>query len=389
MQCLRPTSVSELCDAINSAAARDTRLEIRGGGSKASAGAPRNEKTALLDMRSFSAIEDYSPAELVLTAGAATPLAEIETLLSAHDQMLAFEPFDYGALFGEAAGLSTLGGVIAAGVCGPRRLISGGARDHLLGVEVVSGRGERFVAGGKVVKNVTGYDLPKLLAGSWGRIGAITSITLKVVPRPQASATVVCKGLSIPDVLRAMADAMASPLAVGAAAHTPSSQPAQSLTLFRIEGFQESLDCRAQDFRRLLSTYAPAQMLAPDDAARVWREVQEARLLENEATLWRILAPPSRAVSLIAALETMGARWFTDWAGALIWAAYDGPAYEVRNAALAADGHANLMRGPEWLRATTPMLQPQAPALARLSERVRRGFDPAGVFENGRFLDDL
>ncbi len=379
MQRLSPTSVADLCDAIASAAASGARLEICGGGSKAEMGAPRGD-AAMLDMRHFAGVDDYDPAELVLTAGAGTPLTEIESLLAEREQMLAFEPFDYATLFGAAPGASTIGGVLAAGVCGPRRLTSGGARDHLLGVEAVSGRGERFIAGGKVVKNVTGYDLPKLLAGSWGRLAAMTSVTLRLLPRPRKTITLACDGLAANAALRAMSDAMASPLAVSAAAHM--TDAGRALTLFRLEGFQVSVDARAAALSELLAAHAPAQLLAGDETERLWRDIRQVAPLANAQTLWRIVVAPSSAAALIASLERMGARWLIDWAGALVWT----DAKDARDVAIT-PAHAMLVRAPKPMRAAKPMLQPQAPALARLSARVRHGFDPAGVFETGRFLD--
>jgi len=184
----RPTTIEALCEVVQTAAAGGTTLAIRGGGSKSAIGAPIGGADTL-DMTAFSGLIDYVPADLVLVAGAGTPLAKIEGLVADHGQMLAFEPFDPAPLFGEPAGRATIGGVIAAGLSGPRRLSAGGARDHLLGFEAVSGRGEAMSGGARVVKNVTGYDLPKLIAGSWGRLAALTSVTLKTLPRPRATAT--------------------------------------------------------------------------------------------------------------------------------------------------------------------------------------------------------
>ena len=185
MQTFQPTTEQDVVDAIAQAASDGRHLEIRGGGSKAEFGAPdRNDD--ILDLTAFASVIDYDPAELVLTAGAGAPLSVIQALVESENQMLAFEPFDHGPLFGRPAGAATIGGVIGAGVAGSRRISAGSVRDHLLGFKGVSGRGEAFVAGAKVVKNVTGYDLPKLVCGSWGRLVALTEVTLKVLPRGRA-----------------------------------------------------------------------------------------------------------------------------------------------------------------------------------------------------------
>ncbi|MDP3673762.1 MAG: FAD-binding protein [Novosphingobium sp.] len=162
---LRPTDATQLGEMVRDAGTRTLVLECRGGGSKRDIGAPDRD-TTLVDMSAFTGIVDYEPSELVLTVRPATPLAEVELLLAEHRQMLAFEPFDHGPLFGRDVGTATIAGVVAAGVAGSRRVSAGGARDHLLGFAAVSGRGEAFKAGGKVVKNVTGYDVAKVIAGS-------------------------------------------------------------------------------------------------------------------------------------------------------------------------------------------------------------------------------
>ena len=381
---LAPASLEALCETVGAAAREGVRLEIVGGASKAGAGAPRQARR--LAMTGFSGVIDYSPSELVLTAGAGTPLSQIEALLAAQGQMLAFEPFDHGLLYGAPPGRATLGGVIAAGVCGPRRLTAGGARDHLLGFKAVSGAGESFVAGGKVVKNVTGYDLSKLMAGSWGRLAALVEVTLKVLPRPRAQATLVCDGLAPAQALGAMAAAMASSAEVGAAAHLPAGPDGagRALTAFRLEGFEASVAARKAMLETLLEGVRP---LEEEAVAGFWRAVREASPLGARAALWRVNAPASAAASLATALESMGARWLFDWAGALTWAAHEGAPEEIRAAAAAAGGHAMLVRGPEALRAATPMFHPQSPGVEALSQRVRRAFDPNGVFETGRFLD--
>jgi glycolate oxidase FAD binding subunit len=379
---LRPTTIDELCDAVADAARTGAKLEIRGGGSKADIGAPR--EADLLDMTGFDGIIDYDPAELVLTVGAGTPLAEIEALVAGRDQMLAFEPIDHGPLFGRAAGATTIGGVIAAGVSGSRRVARGAARDHLLGFHGVSGRGEAFVGGAKVVKNVTGYDLPKVMTGSWGRLAALTEVTLKVLPRGREQLTLVLDGLSPGKAQAAMARAMGSQADVSAAAHLPGPL---ATTALKLEGFGPSIAARRAMLDVMLAEEGGVRALAGDEAETLWGAIRTLAPLADGRSLWRINTAPSAAGAVVAALELLDARWLMDWAGGLVWLTLDGNAGAVRAAAEAAGGHAALVRAPEALRCQVPALHPQSPGVRALEARVRRAFDPAGVFETGRFLD--
>src|SRR5436309_8883821 len=218
-----PADLNELREAVATALAGEEPVEIIGGGSKRSLGRPL-QTAHTLDLSRLSGIRDYAPSELVLTAGAATPLAEIERALAAEGQMLAFEPPDWRGFLGvfdEDCSGPTLGGVLAANLSGPRRIAAGAARDHFLGFRGVSGHGEIFKAGGKVVKNVTGYDLCKLLAGSWGTLAALEEVTVKVLPRSETVATVFFAGLDPAAATLLMAAALGSPHEVSGAAYLP------------------------------------------------------------------------------------------------------------------------------------------------------------------------
>ena len=385
----RPSTVAELAQLIGAAAAEGSRLIIRGGGSKSQIGAP-TPAAAILDMGGFAGVIDYDPAELVLTVAAATPLVQIETLVANENQMLSFEPFDFGPVFGVAAGASTIGGVVAAGMAGSRRLSGGSVRDHLLGLEAVSGRGERFVAGAKVVKNVTGYDLPKLLCGSWGRLAALTQLTLKVLPRGREQRTLVLRGLNTAQAVAAMAAAMGSQADVAAAAYVPDNiSGSASVTALRVEGFGPSVAARLRMLEALLTPTATPDTLPEHLARNFWSDLRTLVPLGDVATLWRINLPTSRCVAFTDQITeqfgTRDARWMLDWAGGLIWLASDAEAHLLRAAAAAAGGHAMLIRASEALRAQVPTLHPLPPGVALLEERVRRAFDPRGVFETGRF----
>jgi glycolate oxidase FAD binding subunit len=366
---LRPASIDELCEIVSGGG----KLRLRGGGSKDVVGAP--DEAQVVDMRGFAGVVDYDPPELVLTVLAGTPLAEVEALVTGEGQMLAFDPFDHGAMLGGAAGAATIGGAIAAGVAGPARLSRGGARDHLLGFTAVSGRGERFVAGAKVVKNVTGYDLPKLIAGSWGRLAAVTELTLKVLPRPVMRQTLAMRGLDARAAVAAMAAAMGSSAEVSAAAHLPRWR-GDAVTAVRLDGFPASVAARAA----MLPGFD-----ALDDAEgdALWQAVRHAEPLGADRPLWRLIVAAGRAPEVVGAFPD--ARWLLDWAGGLVWLSSDADPAAIRAAAVAAGGHAMLFRADAAMRAAVPALHPQPAPLAALEARVRRAFDPGGVFETGRF----
>lgn len=365
-----PATIEELCEIVAQARGAGGKLRLRGGGSKDVVGAPC--EATVLDMRGLSGVVDYDPAELVLTVRAGTPLSQVQELVAGVGQMLAFDPFDHANML-HSIGAATIGGIIAAGVAGPGRLSRGGARDHLLGFTAVSGRGESFVAGAKVVKNVTGYDLPKLMAGSWGRLAALVEVTLKVLPAPRTSCTVAMRGLDAGQAVAAMARVMGSAAEVSAAAHLPDWR-GEALTAVRLDGFAESVAARMA----MLPDFAPVE-----DGDALWRAVRDAQPLPRDLPLWRVIVAPGRAPDVVAAFPD--AAWLFDWAGGLVWLATDADPAKLRDVAVAAGGHATLWRADAAMRAAVPTLHPQLSALAALEERVRRAFDPDGVFETGRF----
>ncbi len=369
---LRPGTIEELCDIVM----RGGPVRLRGGGSKDAIGAPTPDAT-VVDMRGFAGVIDYDPPELVLTVGAGTPLAEVQALVASEGQMLAFDPFDHAAILGGEPGQATIGGIIAAGIAGPARLSRGGARDHLLGFTAVSGRGERFVAGAKVVKNVTGYDLSKLVTGSWGRIVALTELTLKVLPAPREQETWVARGLSPAAAVAAMATALGSAAEVSAAAHLPS-WDGGAVTALRLDGFSHSIEARAKRLAGLidgLSHYPGGDQL--------WNAARHASTLPADVPLWRVIISAGKAPAFVETIPD--AQWLFDWAGGLVWLASKVDPQVIRRAAEIAGGHATLIRADAATRAEVPALHPQTKQVAALEESVRRAFDPAGVFETGRF----
>ena len=378
-----PKDIRDLTEIVIEAAATGERLEIRGGGGKAAFGCDR-EDACILDMRGFASIIDYDPAELTLRAGAGTPLAEIQKLVAAQGQMLAFEPWDQAALFGGENGRGTIGGALASSAAGPRRLSRGGAREHLLGFEAVSGRGERFIAGGNVVKNVTGFDLSKLVCGSWGRLAALTQVTVKVLPAPRATESFALNGLA-PDVAQAALNAaMKSQAEVAAAAYTPGKE---SLTVFRLEGVEPSIRARAALLSQLLEPFGSLRPMDSQEAEVIWTATRGVSGFSTASILWRLNVPPSRGAAIAQELCGADTNWLMDCAGGLVWIPDIEDAARVRDAAAKIGGHATLIRAPAAMRARVPTLHPPSAGVSHVERAVRAAFDPAGVFETGRFLD--
>lgn len=351
-------------------AADATPLEPIGLGSKRAIGRP--VAAELLDLSALAGVIDYRPAELVLTAKAATPLAEVEALLAGHGQRLAFEPPSLGALIG-SDGPQTLGGVLAANLSGSRRIAAGAARDHFLGVTAVNGRGETFRAGGKVVKNVTGYDLPKLLAGSWGQLAVMSEVTLKVVPAAETECTLILAEREPAAAVARLGTALGSAHEVSSAAFDPWRGAA-----VRLEGIAASVAARAES---LLAEFGDAEVerLDADPSRDYWREFGCARALADWRVVWRLSVPPADAPRVIEAIAPE--RYLLDWGGGLIWAAYDTvDAARVRGALR--DGHAMLLKAPADARACRQ--HPPAAALAQVLERLRDAFDPDRRLNPGR-----
>jgi glycolate oxidase FAD binding subunit len=397
----RPESDSQVAELLSWALAEELPLELRGRGSKAALGRPSQaEKT--LDLSGLSSILLYEPDELVLKARAGTPLAEIEAALEEKNQQLAFEPCDLGPLLGGPAGEGSIGGVFACNLSGPRRIKAGAARDHFLGVAAYSGRAEAFKSGGRVVKNVTGYDLCKVMAGSYGTLAAMTEVTVKVLPAPEKTRTVLVFGLDEEKALLAMTQAMTSSHEVSGAAHLPAALAARSgvslvsgaggsVTALRVEGPGGSVAHRCAALRETLGALSETEELHSHNSQSFWAELRDVRpFVEEERAVWRISVAPQAGPAVgkvVAGLE--GADCFYDWGGGLVWAAVslsgDLGAEALRGAVAAAGGgHATLVRAPSDYRASLPVFQPLEPVQAALSQRIKESFDPKGLLNPGR-----
>ena len=377
-----PSSEAELAAVVREAADAATPLAIRGGGTRSGLGRPV-QAARTLSTRGLSGIKAYEPAEMVMTARAGTPVAEIEAALAEHRQRMAFEPMDHRPIYG-TDGEPTIGGVAAVNASGPRRFVAGAARDAMLGLRFVNGRGEAIQAGGRVMKNVTGLDLVKLLCGSFGRLGVMSEVTFKVAPVPETQTTLVMQ-LDVEDAVRAMAAAMATSAGVSGAARLPDGR-----TLLRLEGFASSVKERAAKLDAALAPFGTLKRLSEEASREVWQGIRDARPFADgsDDPLWRISVAPSAAPGLLAAVAKLAAHdVMLDWQGGLIWLApreaLDAHALREEIAIQGGNqggGHATLVRAPHAVRAAGGVFQPQAEAVAKVSERLRERFDPAGVF---------
>jgi len=398
---LKPRDVKEVEQAVQWALGAGKTVEVVGHATKRAIGRAAQWDTTL-DLSGLSGVTLYEPEELVLSAKAGTPLAEIEALVASRNQQLAFEPMDYALLLGGAGG-GTIGGAIAANLSGPRRIKAGAARDHFLGMSAVSGRGEIFKSGGRVVKNVTGYDLCKLLAGSWGTLAAMTDVTVKTLPKAETEATILVLNLRDDTASKVMAAAMSSFADVSAAAHLPAAVTARiaetasaqaAVTAFRLEGVAPSVAQRRSVLESLLASFGSLGTLGEASSRALWHAIRDvtpfaANGPAGKRDLWRISTAPTHGTKVAEVLaDTTDAELLYDWAGGLVWAAL--PASDNAHAPLVHStvagngGHATLIRAPVAVRAAVDVFTPEEPGLAALTKRVRAGFDPHGVLNAGR-----
>ncbi|MDK3016671.1 FAD-binding protein [Pseudodonghicola flavimaris] len=367
---MRPETEAELAEAIRDAAGP---LEIRGGGTRGVGAAG-----ARLETGGLAGISLYEPGALTLVAGAGTPLAEVEAALAAENQRLAFEPMDHRGLMG-TAGAPTLGGIFAANISGPRRIQAGAARDFLLGVRFVDGAGQILRNGGRVMKNVTGYDLVKLMAGAHGTLGVLSEVALKVLPRPETEASLE---IAVPDAAAAVAllsAALGTPYEVSGAAY----DPGRGLALLRVEGFEASVGYRLERLAAELAgdLAGEAQRLSAAASARLWQGIRDVAAFHGlPGDVWRISCKPSEAPALAARIGAE--RLLFDWGGGLIWALTP-EGDDLRARAGAYDGHATLVRASAETRAQLGRVEPQPAPLAMLARGLRAKFDPRGILNPG------
>ena len=384
----RPENESEVADLVRAAHDRGEPLRIVGGDTRSGLGRPV-QAARTLTTRGLTGITAYDPREMVLTARAGTPMREIEAVLREHRQRLAFEPIDHGVfLYPRAPDRPhepTIGGVAAANASGSRRFQVGAARDALLGVRLVNGRGEVIAAGGRVMKNVTGLDLPKVMAGSMGTLGIITEVTFKVAPTPETEATLVWQGLEDEKAIALLAAAMATSTEPSGAAHRAAgTNSTYAVTYLRLEGLTASVRDRERRLRTALATFGEPDILQGQESDGEWDDITNVGAFTSDgevSPVWRLSVAPSDGPTVAACI---GAPALFDWQGGLVWLRTEADHETVRAAVDAVGGHATLVRAPEPVRAAVPVFHPPSPGVARLAARVREAFDPKGIMNPGR-----
>ena len=392
---LEPLDEAALAKDVADAHAASEPLLVQGAGTKQGMLRPVQAARSLSTSRLTGATL-YSPSELVFSARAGTTVREAEAMLAERGQHLIAEPPDYAALLGTEAGTQTLGGIVATNLSGPRRVAWGAVRDHVLGLRTVDGTGAVMRAGGRVLKNVTGLDMCKLLTGSHGTLGVITEVTLKVLPAPQASGSVLLAGLDAVRAVAALSAALGSPYGVSGAAYLPAEAAArigrgEAVALVRVEEFAASVAYRLGRLQAELAGFGPVELLEEGASRQAWAAVRDAAVLpvsEGEA-VWRVSVRPSRGPAVLAAAETAGARGYLDWGGGLALLA--GPASEavhaaVTGAARQAGGVWTLLRAPEPMRASVAVVPTEADALRGIGRRVKAVMDPKGILNPGRLV---
>ncbi len=402
---MKPVSETEVAALLVQATQSRTPVEVLGSGSKRGIGRPI-QAGATISTEALRGITLYEPSEMVMSALAGTSLTDIEALLAEHRQALPFEPVDLGALAGATAGMQTIGGVFATNASGSRRVLAGAARDHFIGVRAVTGAGDIVKSGGRVVKNVTGVDVTRGLANSWGTLAVMTDVTFKVVPVPAATVTLVLLGL--PDELgvEALCQAMGTPFEVSGAVHVQASlaarlghdalrQQGKSATLMRLENTPTSLNYRKAQLAETLKSYGEIHELDDDSSAVFWKEMRRFSMFDGStAPVWRISTAPQSGPKVFDAIRRyMDCKAIYDWSGGLIYAEVlpttDAGAADIRRVIATHGGHATLIRGEPDVRMMVEVFQPLDPGLDALSRRIKSAFDPAGILNPGRLYPSL
>jgi glycolate oxidase FAD binding subunit len=402
----RPAAEWELQSMIARLAAQKRGMEVVGHGALRNAGRV-SKSDIVLTTAGLKGVTLYEPTEIVMSARAGTPVYEIEAVLAARGQMLAFEPLDLGPTTGAPGGALSIGGVFATNFSGARRVSAGSARDNLLGVRAVNGRAELFKSGGRVMKNVTGLDVARGLTGSWGTLAVMTEVTFKVAPLPQTMLTLAYVGLPDDLAIEALTVAMGTPLEVTGAVHLPKNcaerlrEPelkrlGQSVTLLRLETFATAIDERKEKLKTALKVYGAPLELDSEQTFNLWSEFRTLSVMpfSTETSLWRIATLPTKAPEIVFAIRKfMDAVAFYDWSGAQIWlevpAAADAGAADVRRAVSVRGGHATLIRAQPEVRSSVDVFEPLKPEIERLTRGLKSAFDPNGLLNRGRMYANL
>jgi glycolate dehydrogenase FAD-binding subunit len=400
-----PDTVEELAYLVAEAADTRTPLEVMGRGTKREVGRPV-QYGAVLSTENLTGIQLYEPSELVLVARAGTPIGQIEQALTEYDQEMPFEPIDLGPVLGFGRGQGTVGGMVATNFSGSRRILSGSVRDHVLGVQAVNGSGETIRAGGRVMKNVTGYDLSRALSGSWGTLAVMTEVAIKVLPAQREVRTVLCFGLADPNGIEALCLAVGTPFEVSGTVHMHAelaerlsdqevANAGASVTAIRVENFPASARYRSSRLKQMLQAYAPALELDTLRSRAFWDEIKTLKMFQKaDRPLWRISTVPTAAAKLVHNLaRKIDVRVLYDWSGGLVWLETppisDAGAVEIRRNLAEIGGHATLIRAEAPARAAIDVFQPLDKPVMALTASLKRAFDPVGILNPGRMYPGI
>jgi glycolate oxidase FAD binding subunit len=404
-QSLRPSNEHDLAHILSEAARGKHPIEIVAGGSKRRAGRPM-EVEAEVSLRNLRGLIFYEPAEMVISVRSATPIAGVEAELAKHNQMLAFEPIDLGPMLGETPQSSTIGGMVATNMSGARRIAGAAVRDHVLGLRAVNGRGEAFKSGGRVMKNVTGYDLCRGLAGSWGTLAALTEVTLRAVPKPEETRSLLLFAQPDEIAIEVLSGAFSTPYEVTGAIHLHAPLVARlghrvlngtgsAVSALRVEGFSSSVAYRIGRLKEMFAAYGDMLELDHTASLSLWDELRRLSIFEGSTDpVWRISTPPSIGPRVVGAISTyMPVLAAYDWSGGLVWlevpASVDAGSADIRRVIATRGGHATLIRAEPEVRRTVEVFQPLDAALQKLSLGLKQSFDPAGILNPCRMYQDF
>ena len=392
-----PKSEDEVSEIVKSAAKRKAALSIKGGGTRPIGNAVQADE--VLVTTGMKGISLYEPGALTIVADAGTTLEAINKELAKENQHLPFEPADYSGLF-SVKGKSTIGGVVAAGVSGPRRIQVGACRDSLIGVRFVDGEGTIIKNGGRVMKNVTGYDLVKLLAGSYGTLGVLTEVAFKVLPKPEVTGVISVSGLEDVQAIELLAKALSTPFDVSGAAHIADYNEGIAQTFVRVEGFEKSIKYRTKQLKELIQPMLPKSAelsidMKDKSAAKIWDNVRNIEPLHGkEGEIWRLSVKPSNGPMIVNELKkSISLETVYDWAGGLVWLSVSDPSAEnaklIRNTVKRFGGHATIIKSAKGQKPSAEAFHPEPSRVAELSASLRRQFDPAGILNPGLMASDL
>ena len=378
----------EIAEQIRDADANGRTLEITGGGTRKGLGRPLFADDILSTTR-HSGITLYEPGALTIVVRAGTPVKQVTDTLYNEGQQLSFEPMDHRPLYA-IEGEPTIGAVAACNISGPRRIQAGACRDSLLGVRFVDGQGNIIKNGGRVMKNVTGLDLVKLLCGSHGTLGVITQLAFKILPAAERAATLAIDGLSVKDAITALSRALGSPFEVTGAAHLPQNTLSSAQTVLRVEGFEKQVDYRLDALRKSVAGRHDTNIIEGRKHIALWQRIRDVEpFAGSDKPVWRLSVKPGDAPAIAKdiARET-DAQFVFDWGGGLIWVQVDdrktARGTKIRAIIARYGGHAMLVRALDSVRSSIPVFHPQSGHAASLSKSIREKFNPRDLLNPGR-----